>query len=123
MGKDFLVLFRRLVLIIIRFENPIMKTTSRMWGRLFSFSNFFKSTHPERTEKWSFTIPRMAISSKVPNIGLLLFRCTKLQFFITMKNQAKFANKKVPEIIKSLKNPNSKVQQGFQLENYGFQLE
>ena len=66
MGKDFLVLFRRLVLIIIRFENPIMKTTSRMWGRLFSFSNFF---------------------------------------------------------IKSLKNPNSKVQQGFQLENYGFQLE
>jgi len=40
-----------------------------------------------------------------------------------MKNQAKFANKKVPEIIKSLKNPNTKVQQDFQLEYYGFQLE
>ena len=31
--------------------------------------------------------------------------------------------KKVPEIIKSIKNPNSKVLQGFQLEYYGFQLD
>ena len=31
--------------------------------------------------------------------------------------------KKGPKIIKSLKNPNTKVQQGFQLEYYGFQLE
>ena len=45
------------------------------------------------------------------------------QFSIAMKNQTKFANKKVPEIIISLKNPNTKAQQGFQLEYYGFQLE
>ena len=45
------------------------------------------------------------------------------RFSIAMKNQAKFANKKVPEIIKSFKNPNTKVHQGFKLEYYGFQPE
>ena len=39
-----------------------------------------------------------------------------------MKNKVQFLNEKVPKIIKSLKNPNTKVQQGFQLEYCGFQV-
>ena len=35
----------------------------------------------------------------------------------------RIVRKKVSKIIKSLKNPNTKVQQGFQLEYYGFLLE
>ena len=40
-----------------------------------------------------------------------------------MKNKAKFLNNKSSQNHKNLKNPNTKVQQGFQLWYYGFQLE
>ena len=51
------------------------------------------------------------------------FRRLIPQFSIAMQNQTKFANEKSSQNQKSLKNLNTKVQQGFQLENYGFQLE
>ena len=44
-------------------------------------------------------------------------------FEIYWKIKQNFQTKKVPKIIKSLKNPNTKVQQGFHLEYYSFQLE
>ena len=49
--------FGHLIHVQIWFKNCITKTSSGKRGRLFSFLNFFKNKHPERTEKmpnWCF---------------------------------------------------------------------